>query len=54
MARIILTVLDVKQYLELSLGWNASPVAERFYNHDRPHGAHRGRTPYEALREKLQ
>jgi transposase InsO family protein len=27
---------------------------ERFYNYDRPHGAHRGRTPYEALREKLQ
>jgi hypothetical protein len=26
---------------------------ERFYNYDRPHGAHRGRTPYEALREKL-
>ena len=27
---------------------------ERFYNYDRPHGAHRGRTPYEALREQLQ
>jgi apolipoprotein D and lipocalin family protein len=27
---------------------------ERFYNYDRPHGAHRGKTPYEALREKLQ
>jgi len=27
---------------------------ERFYNDERPHGAHRGRTPYEALREKLQ
>jgi transposase InsO family protein len=27
---------------------------EKFYNYDRPHGAHRGRTPYEALREKLQ
>jgi transposase InsO family protein len=27
---------------------------ERFYNYDRPHGAHHGRTPYEALREKLQ
>ena len=26
---------------------------ERFYNFARPHGAHRGRTSYEALREKL-
>ena len=26
---------------------------ERFYNLARPHGAHNGRTPYEALREKL-
>jgi transposase InsO family protein len=26
---------------------------ERFYNFDRPHGAHGGKTPYEALREKL-
>ena len=24
-----------------------------FYNFDRPHGAHGGKTPYEALREKL-
>ncbi len=28
-------------------------VWERFYNFDRPHGAHSGKTPYEALREKL-
>jgi transposase InsO family protein len=28
-------------------------VWERFYNSDRPHGAHSGRTPYKALREKL-
>ena len=27
---------------------------ERFYNLHRPHGAHNGKTPYEALREKLQ
>ena len=27
-------------------------VWESFYNYDRPHGAHRGKTPYEALREK--
>ena len=27
---------------------------ERFYNYDRPHGAFAGKTPYEALREKLQ
>jgi hypothetical protein len=27
---------------------------ERFYNYDRPHGVHCGKTPYEALREKLQ
>ena len=27
---------------------------ESFYNYDRPHGAHRGKTPYEALREKLR
>jgi transposase InsO family protein len=26
---------------------------ERFYNFDRPHGAHGGKAPYEALREKL-
>ena len=25
----------------------------RFYNLARPHGAHNGKTPYEALREKL-
>ena len=28
-------------------------VWERFYNFDRPHGAHGGKMPYEALREKL-
>jgi transposase InsO family protein len=28
-------------------------VWERFYNFDRPHAAHGGKTPYEALREKL-
>ncbi len=27
---------------------------ERFYNYDRPHGAHSGKTPYEVLREKLR
>jgi transposase InsO family protein len=27
---------------------------ERFYNFDRPHSAFAGKTPYEALREKLQ
>jgi transposase InsO family protein len=27
---------------------------ERFYNYDRPHGVHRGKTPYEALREKFR
>ena len=27
---------------------------ERFYNYQRPHGAFHGKTPYEALREKLQ
>ena len=26
---------------------------EQFYNFSRPHGAHLGKTPYEALREKL-
>ena len=26
---------------------------EKFYNYDRPHGAHKGKTPYEVLREKL-
>jgi len=26
---------------------------EKFYNFSRPHGAFNGRTPYEALREKL-
>ena len=28
-------------------------VWERFYNFDRPHGAHGGKSPYAALREKL-
>jgi len=27
---------------------------ERFYNFARPHGAHNGQTPHEALRDKLQ
>ena len=27
---------------------------EPFYNFARPHGAHNGQTPYEALRDKLQ
>ena len=27
---------------------------ETFYNYQRPHGALQGKTPYEALREKLQ
>jgi transposase InsO family protein len=27
---------------------------EKFYNYDRPHGAHKGKTPYEVLREKLR
>jgi transposase InsO family protein len=27
---------------------------EHFYNHNCPHGAHDGKTPYEALREKLR
>jgi transposase InsO family protein len=26
---------------------------ERFYNLARPHGAHKGKTPYEALRDRL-
>ncbi|MDG1409052.1 MAG: IS481 family transposase, partial [Octadecabacter sp.] len=26
----------------------------RFYNFARPHGAHNGQTPYEALKDKLQ
>ena len=26
---------------------------EQFYNFSRPHGAHGGKAPYEALREKL-
>lgn len=26
----------------------------RFYNYERPHGAHRGKTPSEAPRERLQ
>ena len=26
---------------------------ERFYNYDRPHSSHRGKTPYEVLRQKL-
>jgi transposase InsO family protein len=28
-------------------------VWEQFYNFARPHGAHKGRTPYESLRDKL-
>ena len=26
---------------------------EKFYNYQRPHGAFRGKTPYEAMRERL-
>ena len=26
---------------------------EQFYNFSRPHGSHLGKTPYEAMREKL-
>jgi hypothetical protein len=29
-------------------------VWEGFYNYDRPHDAHSGKTPYEVLREKLR
>jgi len=29
-------------------------VWKRFYNNDRPHGAHKVKTPYELLREKLR
>jgi len=28
-------------------------IWENFYNFQRPHGARAGKTPYEALREKL-
>jgi len=42
-------VLDDEVGLEKKLSaW------EGFYNYDRPHGAHSGRTPYEVLREKLR
>ena len=27
---------------------------EDFYNYSRPHGAHRGKTPYEALVDKIR
>jgi len=27
---------------------------EEFFNLNRPHGAHKGRTPYEALKSKLE
>jgi len=26
---------------------------KRFYNYHRPHGAHKGKAPHDALREKL-
>ena len=29
-------------------------VWERFYNNDQPHWAHKGKTPYEVLVEKLK
>jgi len=29
-------------------------VWENFYNFDRPHGAFKGKTPYEILKEKLK
>ena len=41
--------IENRQDLEKKLA-----VWERFYNYDRPHGAHGGKTPYEALREKLR
>jgi len=38
-----------------SRDWVGSELAawEKFYNYDRPHEAHKGKTPYEALRVKL-
>jgi hypothetical protein len=34
--------------------WHVADLGmEHFYNSDRPHGVHSGKTPYEALREKL-
>jgi transposase InsO family protein len=40
-------VLDYEAACRAAAEW------ERFYNLARPHGAHNGKTPYEALRERL-
>jgi hypothetical protein len=43
----------------LALGRSAHGIVihhdrdEHFYNFQRPHGAHKGKTPYEILRERL-
>ena len=43
------------EIVEVGLNCNRFKIGEweRFYNFHRPHGAHNGKTPYEALREKL-
>jgi len=46
---------DRSHEIQVLLHWHVADVGmEHFYSYDRPHGAHRGRTPYEALSEKLQ
>jgi len=42
--------LNYKDYVDLK---KKLEEWEQFYNFARPHGAHQGNTPYEALRDKL-
>ncbi len=43
-------ILEFKDDMDLA---KKITLWENFYNFQRPHGAHEGKTPYEALREKL-
>ncbi|MBU8920414.1 MAG: integrase core domain-containing protein [Bacteroidales bacterium] len=42
---------EIRDYLNLQ---RKLATWEEFYNFNRPHGAHKGKTPYEALRSMLE
>ena len=43
-----MTYIDDVDFNEKLSAW------DRFYNLDRPHGAFKGKTPYEALKSRLE
>ena len=47
----ILSIVDISEDVDLN---EKLAEWERFYNLDRPHGAFKGKTPYEALRSMLE